>query len=253
MPPDHERRTHARIDTAPAATSRHGPATSPQSVAATGTDLVDGWGCGAAASRLADRAYWLVHDDWSGDSRTSARAADVIVAAALLADLTCAGAIDVRDGAVRVFTPLLQSDDLESEVLTQLVAEPGISAAEAIDGRAPTVRDRVAARLIQSGAANVRRVGWRRRRLAVARAGDNGPAWVRAGLATAVERGLPLSEADRVLLQLVRHSSMAGNPLTAAPPDRMAAALRQLDRGTGRYAELVRAATDALRAAAVVR
>jgi hypothetical protein len=96
-------------------------------------------------------------------------------------------------------------------------------------------------------------VGWRRRRLAVARAGDSGPAWVRAGLATAVERGLPLSEADRVLLQLVRHSSMAGNPLTAAPPECMAAALRQLDRGTGRYAELVRAATDALRAAAVAR
>jgi hypothetical protein len=153
-----------------------------------------------------------------------------------LADLTCAGSIDVRDGAVRVFTPLLQSDDLESEVLTQLVAEPGITAAEAIDGLAPTIRDRVAARLIRSGAANVRRVGWRRRRLAVARAGDSGPAWVRAGLATAVERGLPLSEADRVLLQLVRHSSMAGNPLTAAPPECMAAALRQLDRGTGRYA-----------------
>jgi hypothetical protein len=211
--------------------------------------------CGAADTRLANRAYWLVHDDWRGDLRTSARAADVIVAAALLAELIGAEAIDVRDGVLRVFTPTPPLDELQSEVLTQLVAEPGISAAEVIDGLAPTIRDRVAARLIRSGEANVRRVGWRRRRrrIAVARAGDSGPAWVRAGLATAVERGLPLSEADRVLLQLVRHSSMAGNPLTAAPPDRMAAALRQLDRGTGRYAELVLAATNALRAAAVTR
>jgi hypothetical protein len=207
----------------------------------------------AVGAHLADRAYWLVHDDWRGDLRTSPRAADVIVAAALLAELIDAEVIDVRDGVVRVFTSTPPLDDLESEVLAQLAAEPGITAADAIDGLAAAVRHRVAARLIRFGAANVRRVGWRRRRLAVARAGDSGPAWVRAGLATAVERGLPLSEADRVLLQLVRHSSMAGNPLTAAPPECMAAALRQLDRGTGRYAELVRAATDALRAAAVAR
>jgi hypothetical protein len=208
----------------------------------------------AAGDGLADRAYWLVHDDWRGDLRTSARAADVMVAAALLAELIGAEAIDVRGGVVRVFTPTPLLDGLGSEVVAQLVAGPGISAGEAIDGLAPMVRDRVAARLIRCGAAEARRVGWRRRRLAVARVGDSGPAWVRAGLATAVERGLFLSEADRVLLQLVRYSSMAGNPLTAAPPDRMAAVLRELDRGcTSRYGELVQAATDALRAAAVAR
>ena len=188
----------------------------------------------AAGSALANRAYWLVQDDWSGDLRTSVRAADVIVAAALLAELIDATAIDVPDGAVQVYTPMPPLDHLGSEVAMQLAAEPGISAADAIDGLAPTVRGRVAARLIGSGAAVRRRVGWRRREIAVARAGDTGPAWVRAGLAMAVERGLPLSEADCVLLQLVRYSSVAGNPLTAAPPERMADALRRLDRGTGR-------------------
>ena len=58
----------------------------------------------AVGAHLADRAYWLVHDDWRGDLRTSPRAADVIVAAALLAELIGAEAIDVRDGVVRVFT-----------------------------------------------------------------------------------------------------------------------------------------------------
>ena len=216
-------------------------------------DLIDAGRGTAGVLRLADRAYWLLHDDWSGDLRTSARAADVIVAAALLAELILADGIDVRDGGVRVFTPPPPLDQLGSEVAAQLTAEPGITVAEAIDGLAPTIRDRVAARLIRSGAADARRVGWRRRRLAVARRGDTGPAWVRAGLATAVERGLPLSEADRVLLQLVRHSSVAGNPLTGAPPDRLSALLRELDRGTPAFGGLAQAATDALRTAAVAR
>jgi hypothetical protein len=204
-------------------------------------------------ARLADRAYWLVHDDWSGALRTSARAADVIVAAALLAELISADGIDVRNGAVRVFTPIPPLDDLGFEVVTQLAADPGITAVEAIDGLAPGVRDRVAVRLIRSGAADTRLVGWRRRRLAVARHGDTQPAWVRAGLATAIERDLPLSATDRVLLHLVRYSSVAGNPLTAAPPDRMAAVLHQLDRDTTRYSQLLQAATNALRTAAVAR
>ena len=168
--------------------------------------------------KLADQAYWLVQDDWTAELRTSQRAADVIVAAAVLADLVGARAIAVYAEAVRVASTLPALDELGCDVVAQIVAEPGIRCAEVIDGLAPTIRGRVARRMIRAGDADARRVGWRRRRWAVARSRDNSPAWVRANLVLKHERGLVLSVPERVLVRLVAHSSMAGNPLSDRLP-----------------------------------
>jgi len=203
--------------------------------------------------KLGDRAYWLIQDDWNGGLRTSARAAGVVVAGAVVAELIAEHALEVGPDEVIVRECARPLDDLGFDVVAQIAAEPGISAAEAIDGLSPSIRERVARRLIKSGVADERRVGVRRRRVAVARDGDIGPAQVRAGLAGRVQRGLPLAEDERLLLQLVRYSSMIGNPLSGIPPDQAAYALRLTGSVIGRYDVLVQAATDAIRAAAVAR
>jgi hypothetical protein len=125
MRPNPQTRTSVPNDPAAADACRQDWSPGPQRDAAA-NELVDARRCAAAEFRLADRAYWLVHDDWSGDLRTSVRAAEVIVAAALLAELIHGDGIDVRDGAVRVFTPPPRLDELGSEVVAQLAAEPGI-------------------------------------------------------------------------------------------------------------------------------
>ena len=204
--------------------------------------------------KLADQAYWLVQDDWTAELRTSQRAADVIVAAAVLADLVGARAIAVYAEAVRVASTLPALDELGCDVVAQIVAEPGIRCAEVIDGLAPTIRGRVARRMIRACDADARRVGWRRRRWAVARSRDNSPAWVRANLVLKLERGLDLSVPERVLVRLVAHSSMAGNPLSDLPPGRAAAVLsRARDPELLVYQPLLDAATDAIRLAAIAR
>jgi hypothetical protein len=101
--------------------------------------------------------------------------------------------------------------------------------------------------------ADERRVGVWRRRVAVARTGDVRPGWVRAELATEVRQGLPLSEQHGVLLHLVRHSSMIGNPLAGVSSRQAEHAVRPSARVVGRYDVLLRAATDAIRAAAIAR
>lgn len=203
--------------------------------------------------QLGDQAYWLVQDDWNGGLRTAARAADVVVAAAVVAELVSLGAVELLPDRVFALQRSPGLDDLEAEVVAQIGAEPGVTVEEVIDGLAPSIRERVARRLIKSGAADERRVGWRRRRVAVAHDGDVGPAWVRASLATKLRRGLLLDEEEWVLLQLVRHSSMIGNPLAGIPAARAEQALQHRDLLIGRYEVLLRAAADAIRAAAVAR
>jgi hypothetical protein len=54
---------------------------------------------------LANRAYWLVHHDVTGGLQTSKRAADRVIAAAMLAELIGQGAIGVESDRVQVYTP----------------------------------------------------------------------------------------------------------------------------------------------------
>ena len=75
--------------------------------------------------KLADQAYWLVQDDWTAELRTSQRAADVMVAAAVLADLVGARAIAVYAEAVRVASALPALDELGCDVVAQIVASRG--------------------------------------------------------------------------------------------------------------------------------
>jgi hypothetical protein len=207
----------------------------------------------AGGMGLASQMYWLIQDDWNGGLRTSRRAADVMVAAAVLAELVGQSAITVERSRLVVLAPIPRLDELGFEVVAQIAAEPGLTPLETIDGLAPSIRDRVARRLIKTGGADQRRVGLRRRRVAVARDGDIGPAWVHANLVNKVDRGLPLTEDEGFLLHLVRHSSTTGNPLAGIPPGRVTYALRQVDGSGGVYRELLRAATDAIRTTAVAR
>ncbi|UQU68632.1 GPP34 family phosphoprotein [Couchioplanes caeruleus] len=196
-----------------------------------------------------------MQDDWNGGLRTSPRAADAIVTGAVLAELIAVGAIAVDRSTTAVATPrrIAGLEDLQAEIVDQLAAEPGITCVDALDGLAVSMRERVARRLIRTGVAAERRAGWRRRLVAVALDGDTGPAWVHANLVNKVDRRLRLSGGESVLLHLVRHSSMIGNPLDGQSEERLALALRQPADVYTRYAGLLQAVGDALRATAVAR
>ena len=200
---------------------------------------------------LADAAYWLMHDDVNGSLQTSKRAADTVIAAAVLAELIDAGALRLGFEQVLVHTaPSL--DDLGQAVLAQIVAVPELSPAEVLDGLAPGVRKRVADRLVESGQADWARSGLFRR-VAVARAGDLGPAWVRTDLSTRVERNRGLSEPERFLLRLLQHSTMAGNPLAGIDARWVQQVLWPTERAVDPYHHLLEIATVALRHTAMTR
>jgi hypothetical protein len=96
----------------------------------------------------------------------------------VLTELIGQSAITVERSRLVVLAPTPRLDELGFEVVAQIAAEPGLTPSETIDGLAPSIRDRVARRLIKNGGADQRRVGLRRRRVAVARDGDIEPAWV---------------------------------------------------------------------------
>lgn len=208
---------------------------------------------GADGPVLADEVYWLVHDDVTGRVRTAGRSAGVMLAAAVLAELIAAGDACLVDGRVVAFVPVLAGDDgLRAGVLAQVIAEDErYTVRQWLELLSEDMRERVAERMVAAGRA-CRRAGlWRRE--VVANPGDEGPAWMRVGLIEAVRRGDVLGAPQLFLLGLARYSGMAEHPLADLDPGYVRHALAQLSALPDGWRQLVAAATDLIRAAAITR
>lgn len=206
---------------------------------------------------MTDAAYWLVHHDVTGVCQTSGRAAGRMVAAGMLAELVDFSTISVNRDRVSLLTPARGRqrpglDSLGVAVLGQIAAAPGLAPLEVIDGLAPSIRKRVAQRLIDAGRADRRRIRLFEQ-VAVAKAGDTAPAWVRGNLANKVDRGMALTAQECFLLRLVQFSSMTGNPFTEACSQNVGHALWQMGQIDRRYTDLLETATAALLSTAVAR
>lgn len=203
---------------------------------------------------LADDAYWFTQHDVTGVLRTSERAASVMVAAAMLGELVAQQAIGLRAGEVVALLPAPELDVLGTEVVRQITSErQRYTAADWIEFLAHDIRDRVARRLISSGEAQQRRVGVRRRTIAVAKFGDTRPAWVHAGLVSAAQRGELFAYEQRFLLGLAWHSSMTEHPLAELDEARLDYLRREVERIEQPFGELLTVAVATIRSNAVAR
>ena len=175
----------------------------------------------------------------------------------MLAELVDFSTISVNRDRVSLLTPARGRqrpglDSLGVAVLGQIAAAPGLAPLEVIDGLAPSIRKRVAQRLIDAGRADRRRIRLFEQ-VAVAKAGDTAPAWVRGNLANKVDRGMALTAQECFLLRLVQFSSMTGNPFTEACSQNVGHALWQMGQIDRRYTDLLETATAALLSTAVAR
>ncbi len=197
--------------------------------------------------------YWLTHHDCTGERRTSRRAAGVMVAAAVLGELVQCGAAALDRGEVVALTPAPTLDHLGSEVVRQIIEEHRRHGpAQWIEHLAAGICDRVAQRMITAGLAQSHRVGLRHP-VVVARPGDNGPAWIYASLVRAIQDGLLLDENQRFMLRLAERSSIGEQLLAGFDAARVTAVLSQAARVWPPWVELLDAAADSIRSAALTR
>jgi hypothetical protein len=202
---------------------------------------------------LANDVYWLTHHDYTGERRTSKRAAGVMVATALLGELIQAGAAGLDRGQVVALTPAPQIDPLGADVVRQITDEGRRhTPAQWLEYLGDGMCERVAQRMVAAGQAHPHRVGLRRP-VVVANPGDNGPAWVYASLVRAIQDGLLMDERQRFLLRLAQHSSVGEHMLSGFDADRVDSALAQAARVWPPWLELLDAAAEAIRSAAVAR
>ncbi len=197
--------------------------------------------------------YWLTHHDYTGERRTSRRAAGVMVAAAVLGELIQCGAAALDRGEVVALAPAPTLDPLGTEVVAQIIEENRRHGpAQWTEYLADGICDRVAQRMIAAGLAQTHRIGLRRP-VVVARPGDNGPAWIYASLVRAIQDGLLLDENQRFMLRLAQRSSIGEQLLGGFDAARVEAMLSQAARVWPPWLELLDAAAESIRSAALVR
>jgi hypothetical protein len=234
---------------------------------------------------LADWALWTTQDEYTGSLRTSRRAAGVIVAAAMLAELVTCDAIRVTSDRVVVLGPVPVPvrpaaawrtavggpgwpagarelrrpplvDALAAEVLAQIVRDPALTPAEVIGGLAGDIRERVARRLIVAGAADRRR-RWRslRRRelVAVAREHDVRPASSSTGPIVKILRAEALTSEELFVMHLLADSSLGQVALGHIRQDTVRDALGPVHAIEARYRPLLATAITLLRDLALAR
>jgi hypothetical protein len=202
---------------------------------------------------LANDAYWLTHHDFTGERRTSKRAAGVMTATAMLGELIEAGAAGISHGHVVALAPAPELDTVGADVVQQIITEGRRhTAAQWLEYLSSGMCERIAWRMVAAGVARSHRTGLRRP-MVIANAGDHGPAWVYAGLVRAVQEGLPMDERQRFLLRLARHSSVGRQLLSGFSAERVDAALAQTAQVWPPWLELLDTAVGAIRSAAVTR
>jgi hypothetical protein len=202
---------------------------------------------------LANHAYWLIHHDYTGDCRTSRRAAGIMLAAALLGELVEAGAVGLDRGDVVALTPSPLLDPLGMDVVAQITGERRRhSAAAWLECLGGGMADRVGRRMIAAGLARPARIGLRRPAV-VANTGDHQPAWVCAGLIRAIQERRPLDDRQLLLLRLVRRSSVGDQLFSGIDDERIDLAFAQTTRVREPLLDVLDAAADIVRSAAVTR
>jgi hypothetical protein len=202
---------------------------------------------------LANHVYWLTHHDYTGERRTSRRAAGVMVAAAVLGELIQCGAAALDRGEVVALTPAPTLEPLGAQVVQQIIEESRRHGpAQWMEYLADGICDRVAQRMIAAGVAQSHRIGLRRP-VVVARPGDNGPAWIYASLVRAIQDGLLLDENQRFMLRLAQGSSIGEQLLAGFDAARVKAMLSQAARVWPPWLPLLDAAAESIRSAALVR
>lgn len=195
--------------------------------------------------------YWLTHHDYTGERRTSRRAAGVMVAAGVLGELIQSGAAALDRGELVALSPAPALDALGTEVVELITRESKrYDSARWLEFLGEGSCDRVAQRMIAAGQAQVHRVG-RRRSVVIARPGDNGPAWIYASLVRAIQDGLLLDEVQRFMLRLVQHSSIGEQLLSGFDAGRVEVALAQAARVWPPWLELLDTAGESIRSAAL--
>jgi hypothetical protein len=203
---------------------------------------------------LGNNAYWLTHHDYTGERRTSKRAAGVMVATAMVGELIEAGAVGIDRGHVVALTPAPPLDLLGADVVRQITAEgQRHTTAQWLEYLGPGMCERVGQRMVSAGVArSSRRLGFRRPAV-IANEGDHGPAWVHAGLVRAVQDGLVLDERQRFLLRLAQDSDVGQQILSGFDTEHIDVALAQAARVWPPWLNLLDTAVAAIRSAAVTR
>ncbi|HEX8343837.1 MAG TPA: GPP34 family phosphoprotein [Actinoplanes sp.] len=202
---------------------------------------------------FANNAYWLTHNDWTGEPFTSERVAGVMVATAVLADLLEAGAVGIIGGeVVATLPPPKPLDPVGGGVVGQVAAEyKRYPVGKWLEFLGLDVCRRVAERMVAEGLARVEKVGWRRQSAVVAAERDLGAAWVRAGLATAIVEGMRLTDEQYFLLRLAQYSSLSQQVFTEVPPAAVENAYADAAFELPHLKELLDAAVNTILAAAL--
>jgi hypothetical protein len=197
--------------------------------------------------------YWLVHDDVTGKVRTARPVAGVMLAAGVCAELAAAGHVCVLAGRLVVHVPVAAVDPLHVEVLGQLLAEDERHRVRLwLDHLSDTMADRIAGRMVSAELAQQART-FRGGVQVTANPSDQGPAWVRAGLIDAMRRGDALDANQLFLVGLAQHSNMYEHPFSDVNELQARYALSQLSGLPDSWQQLVAAAADLIRTAALTR
>ena len=208
---------------------------------------------------LADDAYWLVHDDWTGRPRTSPRTAGLAVAAAVLGELIAGGAlVTVRGRMAPAGThPTVPDEPLGRDVFTRIVEERDQHPiGDWLEFLAPTIADQVGRRMLRAGTARSQVEGlWGRR--AVILPVDAGraarAAWVFAGLVDAVREERRLDPWELFLLRLATAGSLRHQLFADVSATQARVALEQLAHLWPPWTELLAAADRAIAVNALTR
>jgi hypothetical protein len=184
--------------------------------------------------RLADDFFRLAHHDVSGRARLQVGACSLGLAAALLAELTFAHRLVVRDGRVEVRPGDIPTDPLSHAVLAQIATEverePAYAAvAVRLQSLSCDAYEQVGQRLVQAGCvrreASASRLLWGRRSVAWVPTDWNAAAWPLARLTTQLRRGAALDEMDGFLAGLASATGLT--PVLADLPHDADAYVRQ--------------------------
>jgi hypothetical protein len=208
---------------------------------------------------LADDAYWLVHDDWTGRPRTSPRTAGLAVGAAVLGELIAGGAIITVRGRIAPagVDPTAPDEPVGRDIFTRIVEERvRHPIADWLDFLAPSIAEQVGRRMLRAGTARSQVEGlWGRRSVVLpVDAGHAAKAaWVFAGLVDAVRDGRHLDPWELFLLKLATAGSLRHRLFADVAPARARAALARLDDLWPPWIELLTATERAIAASALTR
>ncbi len=168
---------------------------------------------------LADEFFRLAHNDVSGRPRLNARATELGLASALLAELVTARRISLRRGLIDVVDDTPPRDAVSHAALDQLVSQPQHTAVRTwLDFLSRGAYDGVAQRLWRAGHIRPEKTRRLLRQVTLWVPTDvNTAAWPWARLSHSLSRFEPLDAADAFLLGLAAATGLDQDLLEGGP------------------------------------